>query len=81
MITLYVKFTPSKISDYWLADLEELETELKKIMPDVKRYTCRGFMQYKVYKIQEITRCYDSDIPGAVDGCNVIELNVIPKNL
>ena len=80
-VTLYVKFVPSKISDHWLVDHEHLLLELVKLMPDVKRYTCRGFKQYKGYRIEDITRCYDSDIPGAVDICNVIELTVIPSNL
>ena len=80
-ITLYVNFVPSKISDHWLVDHEDLLSELIKLMPDVKRYTSSGFQQYKCYKIQEITRCYDSVIPGAIDGCNVIELTVIPSNL
>lgn len=81
MVTIRVKFTPSKISDNWLADTDELLAELTRLMPEVRRYTTKGFRAYKHYRIEDITRCYDSDIPGAVDGCNVIELEVIPSNI
>lgn len=81
MITIYVNFRPSIFTDHWLANHDELTAELVKIMPDVKRYTSRGFKQYQRYKIEDIVRCYNSEIPGAVDGCNVIEITVIPKNL
>jgi hypothetical protein len=81
MVTLHVMFVPSKISDHWLVDHDDLLSQLIQLMPDVKRYTSSGFKQYKWYKVEHITRCYDNDIPGALDGCNVIELTVIPKNL
>ncbi|MGP8216759.1 MAG: hypothetical protein ACLQQ4_14435 [Bacteroidia bacterium] len=81
METLYVKFIPSLISDHWLADLGELEAELKKIMPDVKTISSRGFKEYKHYKIQDVFRCSNSDQPVEAEGVVVIELNVIPKNL
>jgi len=79
METLNVKFIPSLISDHWLADLGELEAELKKIMPDVKTISSRGFKEYKHYKIQDVFTCSNSD--QSIEGQTVIELNVIPKNL
>lgn len=81
MITLYITFNPSLMSDHWLADLDELEMELKRIMPDVKRYSSHGFRKYKWYSIEDIFRCYNTEIPSEGDGDTVIELNVIPKNL
>jgi hypothetical protein len=81
METIYVKFIPSLISDHWLADLGELEAELRKIMPDVKTISSRGFKEYKHYKIQDVYMCCNSDLPVEAEGLTVIELNVIPKNL
>ena len=79
--TIYIKFVPSKISDVWLADTSELLAELERLMPDVRRYTTRGFRKHKHYRIEDIARCSDSDAPGEQDGCNVIELEVIPNNI
>jgi hypothetical protein len=81
MVTLYVNFRPSSISDHWLVEHDDLVEQLKNIMPDVERYSTHGFKKYKWYSIEDVFRCYNSDIPGAVDGCKVIELEVIPKNL
>lgn len=80
-VTIHVEFVPSKFWDVWLAHHEQLVEELTKLMPDVMRYTSTGFKQYKHYRIENIIRCYNSDTPGAVDGCNVIELEVIPNNI
>ena len=80
MITLDITFIPSKISDHWLADVGELEIELRKIMPDLKTISSRGFKEYKHYKIQDIFRC-SNDLPVEAERLTVIELNVIPKNL
>jgi hypothetical protein len=81
MITLYVLYKTSKISDHWMADIQDLELQLRNLMPDVKGYSSHGFKQYKWYKIQDIFRCYNSDVPCEGEGCRIIELNVIPKNL
>jgi hypothetical protein len=82
MVTLYITFIrASATDDYWLADEDELDAELKKIMPDVKNYSTRGFVDYKGHQIEKIFRCYNTVVPGKTDGKNVIELNVIPKNL
>ncbi|HTA82292.1 MAG TPA: hypothetical protein VK783_05150 [Bacteroidia bacterium] len=79
MVTLHINFRPSSFSDHWLIDHDDLVAELTKIMPDVKRYSSHGFKKYKWYTIEDIFRCYNSEIPGDVDGCNVIELIVIPR--
>ncbi len=82
MVTLYITFVRASVTDdYWLADEDELDVELKKIMPDVKKYSTRGFVDYKGHQIEKIFRCYNSEILGEPDGKNVILLNVIPKNL
>ena len=81
MITIHITFKPSLISDHWLADLKELEAVLQTIMPDVRTINSRGFKEYKHYKIQDIFRCYNSDLPVESEGVTVIELNVIPKNI
>ena len=81
MITLHINFRPSSFSDHWLADHDELVAELKKIMPDVRSYTSRGFKKYKWYRIEDIIRCYNSELPIEAIGVTIIEINVIPKNL
>jgi hypothetical protein len=82
MITLHITFVrASATEDYWLADEDELDAGLKRIMPDVKKYSTRGFVDYKGHQIEKIFRCYNNEIPGKPDGKNVILLNVIPKNL
>ncbi|MGP8214266.1 MAG: hypothetical protein ACLQQ4_01750 [Bacteroidia bacterium] len=81
METLYVKFIPSLIADHWMADLSDLERQLLILMPDVKTISSRGFKEYKHYKIQDIFRCYNSDLPVEAEGLTVLELNVIPSNL
>lgn len=81
MVTLRIIFAEQSVPGYWLADEDELETELKKIMPDVKHYSTRGFVDYKGHQIEKIFRCYNTEVPGPYDGKNCIELNVIPKNL
>ncbi|MGP8216888.1 MAG: hypothetical protein ACLQQ4_15080 [Bacteroidia bacterium] len=81
METLYVKFIPSLIADHWMADLNELESEIRKILPDVKSISSRGFKEYKHYKIQDVFRCSNSDVLDEAAELIVIELNVIPKNL
>jgi hypothetical protein len=69
------------MSDHWLADTEDLELQLKNLMPDVKGYSSHGFKKYKHYSIQDIFRCYNGDIPCQDKGCRIIEFEVIPKNL
>lgn len=82
MITLYITFVRASVpDDYWLADEDELDAGLKRIMPDVKKYSTRGFVDYKGHQIEKIFRCYNSEVPGSYDGKSCIELNVIPKNL
>ena len=82
MIPIYITFIRASIDDqYWLADEDELDAELKKIMPDVKHYSTRGFADYKGHQIEKIFRCYNTEVPGEPDGKNTILLNVIPKNL
>ena len=81
METLYVKFIPSLISDHWMADLGELEVELRKLLPDIKTISSRGFKEYKHYKIQDVFRCDNSDLSVEAEGLIIIELNVIPRNL
>ncbi len=81
MITIHINYIPSKISDHWLADPDDLAAELRKIMPDVKSYSSRGFKTYKWYKIEDIFRCYNSELPVDAAGLTIIEFNIIPKNI
>jgi len=81
MVTIEINFRPSLISDNWLADLNDLQAELKKLMPEVKRFNSYGFKQYKWYRIQDVCRCIISEATGEHDCSNEIEIKVIPKNL
>ena len=81
MTTLYITFVEASIPGHWLADEDELDAELKRIMPDVRGYSTRGFTDYNGHQIEKIFRCYNTEIPGKIDGMSTMELNVIPKNL